>query len=257
LTEQQTAWNARAGDVYERVTVARAPVGHGGEVLTVSVDPALKVLRRVACVGTLAVGGLVPLFVTEEAVFDDMYAGDPPTLPPGQFLQVANSELFQSLNALFVIGFTPLVVLFFERLRRRGVDFSTARKIFVGLLLTTISLLVMVLAGVIGDDGAAKVSWLWLVLFYAVVTLGELCLSPMALSLVTKLSPRRLVGLTMGGWFLATAFGNNFSGFFGGLESQMAPTTFFLLLAGITGAVTLIILVLLPKLDEAIKKYGA
>jgi POT family proton-dependent oligopeptide transporter len=79
----------------------------------------------------------------------------------------------------------------------------------------------------------------------------------MALSLVTKLSPKRLVGLTMGGWFVATAFGNNFSGFFGGLQSQMDPMWFFALLAGISAAVALLILLLLPKLDAAIKRYGA
>jgi len=257
LSEEQQAWNARAVDVYDKVTVARASDGHGGETITVSVDPGVTPLRRVAFVRTIDGGQQIPLFVTEQEIFDQMYAGEPPTLEPGKYLQVANSELFQSLNALFVIGFTPLVVMFFELLRRRGADFSTARKIFVGLLLTTTSLLVMVLAGVLGDDGAAKVSWLWLVLFYAVITLGELCLSPMALSLVTKLSPSRFVGLTMGGWFLATAFGNNFSGFFGGLESQMTPTSFFLVLAGITGAVTVLIGILLPKLDAAIKKYGA
>ena len=90
-----------------------------------------------------------------------------------------------------------------------------------------------------------------------IVTLGELCLSPMALSLVTKLSPKRFVGLTMGGWFLAVAFGNNFSGFFGGLQSKMDPAPFFFLLAGITAAVTIFIMLLLPKMNAAMKKYGA
>ena len=257
LNEEQALWDERGVDVYESVDVSRESDGHGGEVISVSVPGGTKPLRRVAFVRELEGGKTIPVFLTEQTVFDEMYEGDPETLPPGEYLQVANSELFQSLNALFVIGFTPLIVWFFELLRRRRVDFSTARKIFAGLVLTTVSLLVMALAGVIGDNGAMKVSWLWLVLFYTVITLGELCLSPMALSLVTKLSPRRLVGLTMGGWFLATAFGNNFSGFFGGLESQMEPTMFFLLLAGITALVTLGIGVLLPKLDAAIKKYGA
>jgi dipeptide/tripeptide permease len=79
----------------------------------------------------------------------------------------------------------------------------------------------------------------------------------MGLSLVTKLSPKRLVGLTMGGWFLATAFGNNFSGFFGGIQHLMSPVAFFLLLAGLAGLVALFILAVLPRLDTAITKYGA
>jgi POT family proton-dependent oligopeptide transporter len=98
---------------------------------------------------------------------------------------------------------------------------------------------------------------MWLIGFYAIVTLGELCLSPMSLSLVTKLTPKRLVGLTMGGWFLATAFGNNFSGFFGGLQSSMTPVTFFLMLASLSAGAALFIFLLLPKLDAAIKQYGA
>lgn len=90
-----------------------------------------------------------------------------------------------------------------------------------------------------------------------IVTCGELCLSPMALSLVTKLSPKRFVGLTMGGWFFATAVGNKFSGFLGVIQGAMAPTWFFLTIAGAVGLVALYILSVLPKLDAAIKKYGA
>jgi POT family proton-dependent oligopeptide transporter len=93
--------------------------------------------------------------------------------------------------------------------------------------------------------------------FYMVVTLGELCLSPMGLSLVTKLTPKRLVGVAMGGWFVATAFGNNLSGFFGGIQGLMDPMYFFLLLAGLSALVALFLFAVLPKLDRAIRQYGA
>ena len=132
---------------------------------------------------------------------------------------------------------------------------SDKAKIFLGLVLTTISLLIMALAGLLSDNGAVKVSSMWLAGFYAIVTIGELCLSPMGLSLVTKLSPKRLVGLTMGGWFLATAFGNNFSGFFGGIQGRMSPASFFLLLAALAAVASAFIFVLLPRLDRAIKMY--
>ncbi len=253
----QQRWAVRSTDVYAAVEVKTEADAHGHETITVSVAPGAKPVQSIAFVRTLPDGASVPLVLVDGPTYAAMYAGSPPELPPGEYLQVANSELFQSLNALFVIGFTPLIILFFGWLNRKGVDFSTAKKIFVGMLLTTVSLLLMVLAGLAGGDGATKVSWLWLVLFYAVITVGELCLSPMALSLVTKLSPKRFVGLTMGGWFLATAFGNNFSGFFGGLESKMSPTSFFLLLASIGGLVTLFILAVLKRLDAAIKQYGA
>ena len=112
-------------------------------------------------------------------------------------------------------------------------------------------------AGMMSDGGTIKVSSLWLAGFYGIVTLGELMLSPMGLSLVTKLTPKRLVGLTMGGWFLATAFGNNFSGFFGGIQGMMTPVSFFLLLAGLAALAAGFIRVLLPRLDATLKQYGA
>jgi len=123
--------------------------------------------------------------------------------------------------------------------------------------ITTIAVLFMALAGFVSNDGAVKVSWLYMVGFFLIVTVGELCLSPMALSLVTKLSPKRFVGLTMGGWFLATAFGNNLSGFLGGIQAKMSPSSFFLVIAGACALVAGFLYLLLPKLDAAIKKYGA
>jgi len=69
---------------------------------------------------------------------------------------------------------------------------------------------------------------------------------------VTKLAPKRLVGLAMGGWFLATAFGNNFSGFFGGIQHMLDPVSFFLILAGLAAAAATFIRLLLPQLDAAI-----
>ena len=76
------------------------------------------------------------------------------------------------------------------------------------VVITGVAALFMVIAGFTSDNGAVKVSGMWLMGFYAIITVGELFLSPMALSLVPKLSPTRFVGLTMGGWFFATAVGN-------------------------------------------------
>jgi POT family proton-dependent oligopeptide transporter len=177
-------------------------------------------------------------------------------LPPGEYLRIANPELYQSLNAFFVVALTPLLVIFFARLSKFGRTITTARKIVWGISLTTLALLLMAVAGTFTLGGSAKVSGSWLMGFYLIVTMGELMLSPMGLSLVTKLAPKRLAGLAMGGWFLATAFGNNFSGFFGGIQSQMSPVSFFLVLAALAGAVAVFLRVLLPKLDEVIKQYG-
>jgi len=259
------SWLSRAVSVYADgvVTVTEEQDAHGAPVVSVNVPDGAKPVRRV--VFTREVDGrVIPLYVVDEHQYRQIYDGyrqryghDPQLLPPGEFLRVANSELYQSFNPLFVILFTPLVVAFFGWLANRGKPFTTARKMFTGLVLTTIALLLMAIAGLVSDNGMVKVSSLYLVGFYAIVTLGELCLSPMGLSLVTKLSPAHLTGLTMGGWFMATAFGNNFSGFFGGIQHTMAPATFFLLLAGLAALASLFIFLLLPKLDAAIKQYGA
>jgi hypothetical protein len=255
----------RASEVYADgvVKVVEGVDAHGAPEITVEVPDSAKPIRRIAFVRSVD-GSEIGLFVVDRQTFDEIYDGyferfgkEPETLPPGKFLRVANSELYQSFNPLFVIAFTPLVVAFFQFLLSRGRGVSTARKVFYGLCLTTASLLVMVVAGLFSDGGSVKVSALWLVSFYAIVTVGELCLSPMGLSLVTKLSPKRLVGLTMGGWFLATAFGNNFSGFFGGIQHLMSPVAFFAVLAGLAALAALFIYLLLPKLDAAIQKYGA
>jgi dipeptide/tripeptide permease len=245
------------------VTVIEGLDSHGTPQITVEVPDSARPVRQVAFVRNLE-GAEIGLFVVDRQTFDEIYDGyferygkEPEKLPPGQFLRVANPELYQSFNPLFVIAFTPLVVAFFQFLVSRGRGVSTARKVFYGLVLTTLSLLLMVVAGLFSDGGSVKVSALWLIGFYAIVTLGELCLSPMGLSLVTKLSPKRLVGLAMGGWFLATAFGNNFSGFFGGIQHLMSPVAFFAVLAGLAAAAALFIYLLLPKLDAALQKYGA
>ena len=112
----------------------------------------------------------------------------------------------------------------------------------------------MAVCASLGHNGAAKTSMLWLVIYYLVITIGELCLSPMGLSLVTKLSPKRVVGLMMGGWFLSTSIGNKLSGFISGLEPG---TQMFIILAVAILGVAGFIFVMLPRLDAAIKKYGA
>ncbi len=240
------------------VTVETGTDSHGAPTVSVEVAEGVPPERRVALMRQ-GPDGAFATYVVSQATFGMLYVdyaqryGHPPEeLPPGEWVPVINPELFQSFNALFVVGFTPLIVLLFGWLSGRGTNVSTARKLFYGLCLTAASLLLMALAGTFSDGGAAKVSGMWRVGFYAIITLGELLLSPIGLSLVSRLAPKRLVGLAMGGWFLATAFGNNFSGFFGGIQHMMKPVPFFLLLAGIAGAVALVIYVLLEWLDKAI-----
>lgn len=133
-------------------------------------------------------------------------------VPDGGYVKTWAPNLSQSINPFWVIVLTPLIVAFFTWLRRKGKEPSTPTKIAFGLLLSALSVLVMVAAVKVGQNGAEKVSVWWLMGSYGVITIGELFLSPMGLSLVSKLSPVRITSLMMGGWFLSTSIGNKLSG---------------------------------------------
>ena len=122
------------------------------------------------------------------------------------------TNLSQSINPGWVILLTPLIIAFFSWLRRKNREPSTATKIAFGLFISGLSALVMVGAVYASNNGTEKASVLWLIASYGVITIGELCLSPMGLSIVSKLSPVRITSLMMGGWFLSTSIGNKLSG---------------------------------------------
>ncbi|MFH0947201.1 MAG: peptide MFS transporter [Planctomycetota bacterium] len=130
----------------------------------------------------------------------------------GEKVALISTEMFQSINPFFIVVLTPLVVWFFSLLRRRNKEPSTPAKIAWGMFITALSTLPMIIAVVLTHGGAGKTSAMWLVASYGIITVGELCLSPMGLALVSKLSPPRVTALMMGGWFLATAIGNKLAG---------------------------------------------
>ena len=144
------------------------------------------------------------------AYFKNVAPGERPA--DGESQKVISTEIFQSVNPFFVVMLTPVVIAFFSFLRRRKKEPTTPWKIFFGLFITALSMLVMIGAAVYSNNGIEKSSMLWIIGSYCVITFGELCLSPMALSLVSKLSPQRLTALMMGGWFLSISLGVKFSG---------------------------------------------
>lgn len=168
-----------------------------------------------------------------------------------------NANLFQSVNPFWVIAFTPLVLAFFAFLRRKGREPSTPTKIAFGLLISGLSCIVMVGAVYAAENGAAKSSAWWFISSYAVITIGELCLSPMGLSLVSKLSPPRLTALMMGGWFLATSIGNKLSGvlssFWDGYEDK---TNFFWVNTALLLGASLIMFLMLRWLNKIFKEFS-
>ena len=166
-----------------------------------------------------------------------------------------NTELFQSINPLWVIILTPVVVSFFTLLKKRKVEPSTATKIAFGLLISSLSTLVMVGAVYFCDNGAEKASPLWLISCYGVVTIGELFLSPMGLSLVSKLSPKRLTALMMGGWFLSTSIGNKLSGILATLwDGYENKANFFLVNFVLLGFAAFVMFILLKWLHKILKE---
>jgi POT family proton-dependent oligopeptide transporter len=139
----------------------------------------------------------------------------------GAEVTLVSTELFQSINPFFIIVFTPLVVAFFAWLRQRGKEPSTPAKIAWGMVITAVSTVFMIGAVVVSHGGLYKVSPSWLIGTYAVITVGELFLSPMGLALVSKLAPARVTALMMGGWYLSTSIGNKLAGVLAGFWEKI------------------------------------
>lgn len=141
-------------------------------------------------------------------------------IPPG---------VFASIPAAFVIALSPLSVGIFAFMRRRGGEPSSPAKIALGMLMTGGAYLVMAGASLAGGN-TGKVSLWWLVSAYLVISLGEVLISPMGLSMVTRLAPPRYSGLLMGLWFISTSLGNKLAGALGALWTPWPHHRFFLLL---------------------------
>jgi POT family proton-dependent oligopeptide transporter len=192
------------------------------------------------------------IYVTQD-IMDKVYANTTsatPLLEPGKHLKLVNPELFLSINGGYIIILTPLVVAFWHWLRLRGKEPSTSAKIGWGLILTAGSALIMLLATLACHDGETKASAWWMFGTYLVITLGELCLSPMGLSLVNKMAPANIRAFMMGGWFLATSLGNKLSGIFGEIYFKMDHRLFWIVLIGCNLAFGAIIFTLLPWLNR-------
>ncbi len=133
---------------------------------------------------------------------------------------------FQSLNALFIFTLAPLFSFLWARLAKTKMNPNGPQKFAIGLVLLGLGFIPMIIgSSSIISDGAAplqKVSMIFLVLAYLLHTMGELSLSPVGLSYVSKLSPKRLVGIMFGIWFFASAMGNKIAGSFSGYMEKIA-----------------------------------
>lgn len=175
------------------------------------------------------------------------------------FLDEVPASLFQSLNSIFVIVFAPVFAWLWLKLGRH--EPSAPTKMALGLFLLAVGYL-WIAFGVKDVDPAVKVSMIWLIGMYALHTWGELCLSPIGLSLVNKLAPLKFASLLMAVWFLANAAANKLAGVLSALSpTEGKPTTFlgyemnnmydfFMLFVFMAGIAAIILFVLTKQLQK-------
>jgi POT family proton-dependent oligopeptide transporter len=157
------------------------------------------------------------------------------------------SSWFVSIQAMFVIVLSPVAAWVWTRLGRR--EPSTPMKFSFGLLLVGVSFVLLLPAGIIATGaGAPLVSALWLFAAYFLQVCGELCLSPVGNSVVTKLAPARVVGMMMGVWFLSIAAGNKLAGYAASLTATIALPQIFGAIAAITIVASIILMLLTPSI---------
>ena len=152
----------------------------------------------------------------------------------GEDVKLANAELFQSINPFFIIFFTPILVGFFTWLSRRKKEPTTASKFGYAMFISGLSSLIMVFAIMsVPSIYTHKTGAYWLFLTYGIFTISELFLSPIGLSLVSKLAPARTTALMMGGWFLSTSLGGKAAGIMASFWNNFTDKSiFFLILTG-------------------------
>jgi POT family proton-dependent oligopeptide transporter len=141
---------------------------------------------------------------------------------------------FQAFNPFMIFAFTPFVVALWARQARRASEPSTLTKMALGCLGCAAANALMAVAAF--HAGPDKASWLWLFAYFAIITVGELYLSPIGLSLVSKVAPASHLAMMMGVW-LGTSFTGNFlAGYLGSFWSSMHKPAFFVMIAAIAFA---------------------
>jgi POT family proton-dependent oligopeptide transporter len=165
-------------------------------------------------------------------------------------------EMFQAVNPTCIVILSSVAAWFWRRMGER--EPATPDKILLGLFAAIATASIMIAASFMGGDGCVAggkgvlVSLGWLVATYVMVSLAEILVSPMGLSYCTKVAPRQLGGLVMGGWFASLAAGGYLSGFMGShLWESVAHSTYFGILTAGVAAVAVLLLVVRNILKRA------
>ena len=164
------------------------------------------------------------------------------------------STWYQAFNPFMIFAFTPLLTGLWARQSARGAEPSSLTKMAIGCVLLGLGFVVMIVAST-GIAPTAKRSILWLVGSTVVYTFGELYLSPIGLSFVTKVSPARIVSMMMGVWFLANFIGNYMTGYLGTFWTRITHPQFFMLMTAIGVIAGLILFVIGRPLDKIVSAH--
>jgi POT family proton-dependent oligopeptide transporter len=166
------------------------------------------------------------------------------------------STAFQALNAIFVVALAPLFAWLWIKLAKMHAEPATLVKFGLGMVGVGLGFLVLFPAAqlVVGD---ARVGAQWLIVLYLVHTMGELCLSPVGLSAMTKLAPARIVGLIMGVWFLAASVGNMMAGYAVALTEKMEMGSFFILMTAVPVAFGVVLFLLAKPVERMLARNDA
>jgi POT family proton-dependent oligopeptide transporter len=159
---------------------------------------------------------------------------------------------FQAVNPLLIFAFTPPLLGLWARQSRSGHEPSTMTKMALGCLGLALANAILALAAL--QAGGDKASWLWLFVYFVVLTIGELYISPIGLSLVSEVAPARYLSVVMGAWLATSFIGNFAAGWLGSLWSGMEKTRFFALMSAIAFVAGAAILASRKPLQSAL--YG-
>ena len=164
------------------------------------------------------------------------------------------STWYQSFNPFFIFACAPLLNLWWVWRAKNGSESSSVEKMGFGCILAGLAYIVMILAAKSVPDGQ-KGTVMWLTATTFLFTMGELYLSPIGLSLVTKIAPKKILNMMMGMWFLSSFFGNYMSGFIGMFYSTMSKDSFFIMLTIMGLATGAIFYILKKPISQAIGKH--
>ena len=203
------------GELKRRVTAANANSEAGPvirkHVVTLVLMIAMVVLFRI---GYEQSGNVIALWVSD---FTDRSLGSL-TIP---------ATWFQSINPLLIIVGTPLLIRFWRRRKRKETTAHLLRRMAVGCVIATLAMLVMVLAALASGPEGTRVSSLWVIAYFLLLTLGELYVIPVGLTLIESLAPVHFASMAMGAWYIAKFLGSLLAGVMGAYWGTIAPWAFF------------------------------